>query len=339
MTHEELEESVPLYATGALDRSERQALEAHLLSGCPTCHGALKEYQSLAGLLPFGLTPTQPPRALKARIMAARNPAAAVPEETQKPQTKSSLEPGEWMNHLFPPVAPARSLSLPWAIGLASAAVLFVAGYAGWIYTTKVADDEAKLYQLEASLQEQSAKVARLQREVSEKEQALTVLQVEAEKQSNDIAELKQQAVQREADLEQAHTLLARGPSAGGRGSLPRDEFAALLRQPDVRVVSMAGSDKAKTASGIVLFDKPSQKMWLYAVNLPECENGMVYQVWAIDQSPKSVGIFHINSGDTAHLLMKKMPDFERAKRFAISLEPPGGRPQPSGALYLVSQH
>jgi hypothetical protein len=34
MTHEELEESVPLYAAGALDRIERQALEAHLLSGC-----------------------------------------------------------------------------------------------------------------------------------------------------------------------------------------------------------------------------------------------------------------------------------------------------------------
>ena len=30
MTHEELEEAVPLYAIGALERSERQAIEAHL---------------------------------------------------------------------------------------------------------------------------------------------------------------------------------------------------------------------------------------------------------------------------------------------------------------------
>ena len=51
MTHEELEEAVPLYATGALDRAERQALEAHLLSGCQSCHSALKEYQSVASLL------------------------------------------------------------------------------------------------------------------------------------------------------------------------------------------------------------------------------------------------------------------------------------------------
>ncbi|MBH0180457.1 MAG: hypothetical protein HP490_01935 [Nitrospira sp.] len=34
MTHEELEDAVPLYAVGALERTERQVLEAHLLSGC-----------------------------------------------------------------------------------------------------------------------------------------------------------------------------------------------------------------------------------------------------------------------------------------------------------------
>ena len=64
MTHDELEETVPLYAAGALDRAERQALEAHLLSGCQSCHSALKEYQSVASLLPFGLSPVQAPRAL-----------------------------------------------------------------------------------------------------------------------------------------------------------------------------------------------------------------------------------------------------------------------------------
>ena len=57
MTHEELQESVPLYAAGALDRSERQALEAHLLSGCVSCHAALKDYQSIAALLPLALSP------------------------------------------------------------------------------------------------------------------------------------------------------------------------------------------------------------------------------------------------------------------------------------------
>ncbi|HET9868198.1 MAG TPA: hypothetical protein VFQ06_12945, partial [Nitrospira sp.] len=84
MTHEELEEAVPLYATGALDRTERQALEAHLLSGCPSCHSALKEYQSVASLLPFGLSPMQAPRDLKSKIMAARNPDAIADDRVFK---------------------------------------------------------------------------------------------------------------------------------------------------------------------------------------------------------------------------------------------------------------
>ena len=112
MTHEELEDAVPLYATGALERSERQALEAHLLSGCVPCHTALKEYQSVAAVLPFGLHTTPPPRTLKAKIMAARSAPAVVEEPADTRAPKLSLEPGEWMNHLFPPESSASSWSL-----------------------------------------------------------------------------------------------------------------------------------------------------------------------------------------------------------------------------------
>ena len=86
---------------------ERQALEAHLLSGCPSCHNALKEYQSVASLLPFGLSPMQAPRDLKSKIMAARNPDPITDDRVFKDSARPSLEPGEWMNHLFPPIAPA----------------------------------------------------------------------------------------------------------------------------------------------------------------------------------------------------------------------------------------
>ena len=117
MTHEELEDAVPLYAIGALERSERQAIEAHLLSGCAACHAALKDYQTVASLLPFGLTPATPPNTLKAKIMMAPTPIAGAVEAEQA-GPKSSLEPGEWMNHLFPPIAPARSLPFRLAMGL-----------------------------------------------------------------------------------------------------------------------------------------------------------------------------------------------------------------------------
>lgn len=61
MTHEEIEDAIPLYAVGALDRSERTVIESHLLTGCPTCHVLVKDYHVVAGLLPSALRPLSPP--------------------------------------------------------------------------------------------------------------------------------------------------------------------------------------------------------------------------------------------------------------------------------------
>ena len=337
MTHEELEESVPLYAVGVLDRIERQALEAHLLSGCASCHSALKDYQSVAALLPLGLSPTKPPRSLKATIMAGRNlapiPAEAAPNEPARP----SLEPGEWMNHLFPPVAPARSLSLPWALGLATLLIVAVGGYFAWNVSTQRSIDTSNIKQLEASIQEKSTTLADVHREVGDQAKTLAELRNEIQQRTDEATEAKEQLAQREAELEETRVQLSQqgGARAGGT---PQDELATLLRIPNVKAVSLTGSDMAKRAAGFLLYDSRTQKVWLYSVNLPECPAGTTYQLWAIHDKPMSIGTFHMDHGDTAHLLVKKVPSFTDAKTFAVSLEPSGGRPQPTGPMYLLSR-
>ena len=337
MTHEELEGSVPLYAAGALDRIERQALEAHLLSGCASCHSALKDYQSVAALLPLGLSPTSPPRSLKATIMAGRNPAPIPTETASKEPARPSLEPGEWMNHLFPPVAPARSLSLPWALGLATLLIVAVGGYFAWNMSTQRSIDTSNIQQLEASLQEKSTKLAGVHREVGDQAKALAELRTEIQQRMNEAAEAKEQLAQREAELEETRVQLSQqgGARAGGT---PQDELATLLRIPNVKAVSLTGSDIAKRAAGFLLYDSRTQKVWLYSVNLPECPTGTTYQLWAIHDKPISIGIFYMDRGETAHLLVKKVPSFMDAKTFAVSLEPSGGRPQPTGPMYLLSR-
>lgn len=334
MTHEELEEAVPLYAAGALDRAERQALEAHLLSGCQPCHNALKEYQSVASVLSFGLSPIQAPRALKAKIMAARNPDSLAIDNIVKEPGRPSLEPGEWMNHLFPPIVPARSFSLPWAIGLATLLIVGLGGYLVWTYTLRLSDDASKIRLLEGSLLEQTTKVANLQRDVSTRDRVLAELQVDAQRKANDAIELKSQLMEREIELDTARAQL----SAVVRGKVPQDELAALLRQPDAKVVTLSGSDMAKQASALLLYNPTTQKIWLYSAHLPECPRGTAYQLWAIDQRPVSVGTFHMDAGETSHLLVKRLPEFAKAKKFAVSLEPVGGRPQPTGPIYLIGQ-
>jgi anti-sigma-K factor RskA len=337
MTHEELEESVPLYAAGALDRIERQALEAHLLSGCASCHSALKDYQSVAALLPLGLSPTKPPRSLKATIMAGRNPAPIPAEAAPNEPARPSLEPGEWMNHLFPPVAPARSLSLPWALGLAALLIMAVGGYFAWNVSTQRSIDTLNIKQLEASLKEKSTKLADVHREVGDQAKALAELRNEIQQRTNEAAEAKEQLAEREAELEETRVQLNQRGVARTAGT-PQDELAALLRIPKVKAVSLTGSDMAKRAAGFLLYDSQTQKVWLYSVNLPECPAAMTYQLWAIHDKLMSIGTFHMDRGETAHLLVKKVPNFTDAKTFAVSLEPSGGRPQPTGPIYLLSR-
>lgn len=337
MTHEELEESVPLYAAGALDRTERQALEAHLLSGCTSCHGALKDYQSVAALLPLGLSPTKPPRALKATIMAGRNPAPIPTEAAPKEPIRPSLEPGEWMNHLFPPVAAARSFSLPWAVGLALLLIVGVGGYLAWDVVTQRSADTSNIQQLEVSLKEKTTQLANLHREVGDHIKAIGELRNEMQQRMNEAAEAKEQLGQREAELEEIRAQLSQRGNSRTVGT-PQDELATLLRIPNVKAVSLTGSDKAKRAAGFLLYDSQTQKVWLYSVNLPECPSGTTYQLWAIHDKPVSIGTFHMDTGETAHLLVKKVQGFTSAKTFAVSLEPSGGRPQPTGPMYLLSR-
>ena len=337
MTHEELEESVPLYAAGALDRIERQALEAHLLSGCTSCHSALKDYQSIAALLPLSLSPITPPRSLKTTIMAERNPTPIPADAATHEPAKASLEPGEWMDHLFPPVTPARSSSLPWALGLATLLIVAVGGYFAWSVSTQRSIATSNIQQLEASLQEQSTKLADLHREVDTQTNALAELRNELQQRTNEATEAKEQLAQREAELVETRIELSqRGGARTVRTA--QDELVALLRIPDVKVVSLAGSDLAKQAAGFLLYDARTQKVWLYSVNLPESPAGTTYQLWAIHDKPMSIGTFHLDTGKAAHLLVKKAPSFADAKAFAVSLEPSGGRPQPTGPIYLLSR-
>ncbi len=337
MTHEELEESVPLYAAGALDKVERQALEAHLLSGCASCHSALKDYQSIAALLPLSLSPITTPRSLKATIMAERNPASLPAEAAQNEPVRPSLEPGEWMERLFPPVAPARSSSLPWALGFAALLIVAVGGYAAWNVSTQRSIATSNIQQLEVSLREKSARLADLQREIGDQTNALAELRNKLQQQTNEASEAKGQLAQREAELEDIRAQLSQR-SIAGAARTPQDELATLLRIPNVKAVTLTGSDMAKRAAGFLLYDARTQNVWLYSMNLPESPAGTTYQLWAIRDKPISIGTFQMDTGETTHLLVKKVLSFTDAKTFAVSLEPSGGRPQPTGPIYLLSR-
>lgn len=337
MTHEELEDAIPLYAAGTLDRTERQALEAHLLSGCASCHSMLQDYQSLAAYLPLGLSQTSPPESLKSTIMATPDPAPIPPDGTHTQPARSSREPGGWMDHLLHPTSQDKSLSLPWAIGLTTLVILTAGGYLAWTMAEQHADVASKIQQIQASLQEQSTTLATVQRETDSQTKALAELRHGLQQQTSETTEVKEQLARHEAELQEARLRLSLRDDAR-ISHRPQDELALLFRRPDIRPLSLTGSDLAKRASGFLLYDPVSHKIWLYAVNLPESPAGTTYQLWAVRGKPISIGTFQIGRGKTTHLLVKKVSNFTGVKTFVVSLEPSGGRPQPTGPMYLLNR-
>lgn len=217
MTHEELEQAVPLYVVGALERAERQKLHAHVLSGCAPCHTALKEYQSAAVTLPFGLALVPPPRGLKAKISSART-ADLSPEAAAQPLAKPSLEPGEWMNHLFPPSNPPAG-SFGKALGMVLLAVVVMLSFLSWMFPPQGTQDTARMAELQTQADAANARVTTLQQQLSEREESLAKTQDELQRRTAELAEVKDQLIQLEAELDGLKANLI--PPAGQSGRIP----------------------------------------------------------------------------------------------------------------------
>ncbi|MGE0471750.1 MAG: hypothetical protein Nkreftii_001314 [Candidatus Nitrospira kreftii] len=217
MTHEDLEETVPLYAIGALEKIERQALEAHLLSGCISCRTALKEFQSVAISLPFALNIVPPPRALKAKIMGARaqTPSAETPAH---PSATPSLEPGEWMKHLFPPTSPSTT-SFGLALGMVFVGILVLLIFQSWKPSPRTAEDTRTLGKLQTQVDAANAQLTTLQHQLSEREESLMQTREELQRRMEELGELKDQLIHREAELDDLKAQLAE--RGGHSASLP----------------------------------------------------------------------------------------------------------------------
>jgi len=340
MSHEVFEETIPLYAAGALERDERQALEAHLLTGCASCHAALKEVRAVAALLPYGLPPASPPPGLRAKILAklAPPPQPAAPAGAPRKEPATRLEPGEWMRHVIPP-APT------WRTHPAVAPLLLVLLIGTAVYALSVrlqaGMDADQRRQVELALHNEMARLAALQRQVREQETLLAGMRQEVDQRAGRMDDLKEALARQEGEIDALRQQLAsrEQETAGLRRALAqKDDLLGFLHSPRVKVVSLAGSAVAETAGAFVLFDPESRKAFLYGFNMPTLPPGKIYQLWAIMDKPVSAGTFGIDAGHKSRHMAKSIPDPARITKFAVSLEPEGGRPQPTGDIYLIGQ-
>ena len=143
------------------------------------------------------------------------------------------------------------------------------------------------------------------------------------------------------AALGTTHELLAKNQEQlesleAARPDKSTEEIVRIFSSPTAKMADLHGTNLAKDAYALVFVEPDMKRGFFYANNLPAPPAGKMYQLWVITDKPVSAGVFSLDRGQKGRVMLQDIPDVGSIKKFAVSLEPVGGKPQPTGAIYLT---
>jgi anti-sigma-K factor RskA len=122
--------------------------------------------------------------------------------------------------------------------------------------------------------------------------------------------------------------------AARARGAIT-ERVTYVLAASDVKRIDLAGQAPAPSSAGRA-FWSPSNGI-IFAANLPAAPQDRVYQLWVVkDTGPVSAGLLASDAG--ALTIVTERIDPRGAQALAVTLEPAGGVPAPTGPMYLVGK-
>jgi anti-sigma-K factor RskA len=112
----------------------------------------------------------------------------------------------------------------------------------------------------------------------------------------------------------------------------------AVLTAPDVIRVELSGRDFAATATGRAFWSS-SQGLLFAAQHLPGLDPSRIYQLWVIPPGapPVSAGVLTITPEGMVTHVVTLPSGLPASVSVAVSVEPSGGSPQPTGRIVLAS--
>lgn len=148
---------------------------------------------------------------------------------------------------------------------------------------------------------------------------AAILLWVNDRRLDNQLRELEGQAEQYQAQTERAQAVVS------------------ILAAGDTKTVALAPSAKTAKWWADVKYNS-RMGMICYTGDLPAPPPNKEYQMWIVPMAgpPINGGVFMPVSFSGGHLCMAKMPEGLSCKSFAVTIEPMGGMPHPTGPQVLT---
>jgi anti-sigma-K factor RskA len=112
-------------------------------------------------------------------------------------------------------------------------------------------------------------------------------------------------------------------------------ESLSIIASPGSRSIQLAGLGPTPRASGHTFVSPERGEAVFYAFGLPAPEPGKTYQLWWIkDGKPVSAGTFGVDERGRGNLRVEHVSPGQ-IQAWAVTVEPAGGVPQPTGAMVL----
>jgi hypothetical protein len=118
-----------------------------------------------------------------------------------------------------------------------------------------------------------------------------------------------------------------------------RDLRARVLESDDVRMLFLGGKDPQPGARGKVFWSDKARRGVVVASNLQPLPADRQYQLWVFERGkPVDAGVFDVDSAGRALFESRDLSGIAGAENFAVTVEPRGGMPQPTGPIVLIGQ-
>ena len=111
-----------------------------------------------------------------------------------------------------------------------------------------------------------------------------------------------------------------------------------VLTSPETIKVALVPSGARPVPQGRALYHAAKGRLLFSAVNLPALPAGRAYELWLIpiQGDPIAAGVFQPDAKGNGEVLLPSLEAGVKAKAFAVTVEPAGGVPKPTGSMVMV---